>query len=247
MNRFFEDFEESSGPIGTIRDAAPKPLAFAPGLLQLSLSGKVGPDESISLARVKQKLSVVDFNHLHINLESSGGDSDEGFRLYDHLRGLPAPISVRVVGQCFSAGLDILMAGSYRFAAAQALFLIHPTSRTRDGLPDRVTAHSLASASADLARTDVRVVDLLSNRTGTSREFFEQEIRNEEPITADVAFSCGLIHEITDLTFKVDPRWPALIRTQHFTNILINRRFFAPSFLGACTTAGTLYDLAPLG
>ena len=176
MNRLFEDFE-STGPIGTVGNTtAAKPLAFAPGVLQLSLSGEVGPAELISLAKVQQKLAGVDFAHLHIDLNSTGGDSREGFAIYDHLRSLPVPLSVRVTGQCFSAGLDVLMAGSYRFATAQALFLVHPTSRANSDLPDRVTTHSLADAAAELARTDARVVDLLSNRTGTSRDFFEKEI-----------------------------------------------------------------------
>ncbi|MBR1151930.1 ATP-dependent Clp protease proteolytic subunit [Bradyrhizobium sp. JYMT SZCCT0428] len=246
MNRLFEAFE-STGPIGTIHTAAPKPLAFAPGVFRLSLSGVVGAAESISLAKVQHQLARVDFTHLHIELNSSGGDSREGFAIYDHLRSLPVPISVRVTSQCFSAGLDILVAGSYRFATAQAVFLVHPTSRTNSDLPDRVTTHNLTEAAAELARTDARVVDLLSNRTGTGRDYFEKEIRNEEPMTAAEAFRCGLVHEIQDLTSKVDPQWPDLIRTQKFGTILIDRKLFAPSFLSACRTSATLYDWDALG
>lgn len=240
-NRFLEDLS-LSGPIGTIHTAAPKAMAFAPGVFHLSLSGEVGRDAPISLARVQQKLGGVDFAHLHIDLNSTGGASDEGFLLYDFLRSLPVPISVRVTHQCFSAGLDVLMAGAYRFAPTQALFVIHPTSRAGADLPDRVTAHSLAEAAAGLARTDARVVELLSNRTGADRAIFEQEIQTEEPMTAAAAYQCGLIHEIPDLTPKVDPRWPEIVRTQQFGRILIDRKLFAPSFLSACQTSATLFD-----
>ena len=66
-------------------------------------------------------------------------------------------------------------------------------------------------------------------------------------MTADVAYRCGLIHEIQDLTSKVDPRWPDLVRTQQFGTILIDRKLFAPSFLSACQTSATLYDRGALG
>jgi ATP-dependent protease ClpP protease subunit len=241
VNRFIEDFESSSGPIGTIRAAVPKPSTFAPGVLQLSLSGKVGPNEAISLAKVQQKLAGVHFDHLHITLDTIGGDSAEGFLLYDFLRALPAPVSVRVVARCFSAGIDILASASYRLANLEALFLIHPTSRTREEMPERLTTHVLAQASADLARTDTRVVNLLAARTGTDRAFFEKEISSEDPMTAADAIACGLIHEIPGLTPSVDPGWPDLVRSQQFGKIYIDRRLFAPSFLSACRTAGTLY------
>lgn len=231
-----------SGPIGNLAfDAVPSQRTFAPGVLQLDLTGQVGPDKPISLAAVRRRIETAEFLHLHIRLRSSGGNSDEGLRLYEYLRALPQPISVIAVGQCFSAALDILAAGSYRLATADCVILLHQTSRTRDSLPERVTSESLNRAAADLAKTDARIVDLLHARTGFDRDFFATEILTEESLPIAQALVCGLIHEVEGLSERPDPNWREIIKSLP-PGLLIAPRLRTANYFAACATAASLYQ-----
>ncbi|MGX1107841.1 MULTISPECIES: ATP-dependent Clp protease proteolytic subunit [Bradyrhizobium] len=227
-----------SGPIGNLAfDAVPQ--TFAPGVLQLDLIGQVGPDKPISLAGIQRRLAT-DFCHLHIRIMSTGGNSDEGLRIYEYLRALPQPISVIARGQCYSAALDVLAAGSYRLATSDCVLLLHPTSRSRDSLPERVTSDSLNRAAMDLAKTDGRIVDLLHARTGFDRDFFATEILTEDPLSVAQALVCGLVHEVEGLSEQVDPNWPEIIKSLP-TGLHIAPRLRTANYLAACATAASLY------
>ncbi|MHC2619437.1 ATP-dependent protease ClpP protease subunit [Bradyrhizobium huanghuaihaiense] len=232
-----------SGPIGCLAvDAVPSPRTFAPGVLQLDLIGQVGPDKPISLAGVRRRIETAEFLHLHIRLRSPGGNSDEGLRLYEYLRALPHPISVIAVGECLSAAVDVLAAGSYRLATADAVLLLHQTARSRESLPDeRLTAGSLTRVALDLAKTDERVIDLLHARTGFEREFFATEILTEDSFPISQALTCGLIHEIEGLSERVDPNWPEFVKSLP-PNVHVAPRLRTANFAAACATAASLYQ-----
>lgn len=233
-----------SGPIGMLPiEAAPSmpQRPFAPGVLQLELYGEVGPDKPISVEKIRRRLSVSTFDHLHIRISSTGGSSDEGLRLYEYLRALPQPISVIARGQCFSAALDILAAGSYRLATPDTVLLLHQTSRSRDSLTDeRLTASSLTRVAMDLAKTDERIIDLLHARTGFGRNFFATEILTEDPFPIAQALTCGLIHEIEGFSERVDPSWPDFFKSLP-PHVHVAPRLRTANYAAACATAASLY------
>jgi hypothetical protein len=104
------------------------------------------------------------------------------------------------------------MSSGLRKAKAGTEFLIHPTSRGREQLPERVTSEILQRQSDELAKMDERVVDLFHDRTQFARSFFENEKATEETLCAAEAIECGVLHELEGSTPRCDPAWPETMR-----------------------------------
>ena len=211
------------------------------GVYVLRLNGEIGSDKSISLQRAREVLlGAGSFNHLHVQLTSTGGNVAEALSIYELLRAQPCTVSVEAIGQCQSAAMIILMAGSLRLARRDTVLLNHPTSNSRDTLPDRITAKVLAERAASLAETDARIADLFASRTGFPAEWFLAEGSTEEYLSAADAIESGLLHEVDGLPCRVDPAWvrKAKILPQgiHFPAYLLTQNYIA-----ACECAASLY------
>src|SRR5438105_3004145 len=163
-------------------------------VLDLILEGPIGFDKPISLTSVRQKIATAGpFSAIHVQISSGGGEADEAFDIYTLLRAQPVPVCATATGECYSGGLIIFMAGALRKAKAGAGFLMHPTSSDRDdALPDRITAQILQRHADKLAKLDKRNVDLLVDRTGFNREWFEREISTEDPLNDTDAITSGI-------------------------------------------------------
>jgi ATP-dependent protease ClpP protease subunit len=227
---------------------ADKPLAqeeraLAAGVFKLKLSGEVGSDKAISFERVRTALLLNDFNHLHVDITTNGGNSDEAFKIYEILRSLPNPVSTRARGKCFSAGVLIFAAGAFRAADADTEFLIHPASFDRDALPESVTAAILRKKVDLLASCDLRYAELLAGRTGTPREWFQTEMETEIALSASDAIFSGLVHQFDGLTMPVNPAWPAYARSMlaNQRNIFLSDYYLTANYFAACQCAASLY------
>jgi ATP-dependent protease ClpP protease subunit len=176
--------------------------------LELVLTGSIGEDKPISLASVRKQLAARSFDAIHFEIRSHGGCVSQSFAIYNLLRALPVPIAATASGPVYSGGLIIYMAASLRKAKGAAEFLLHPTSKSRHVLPDSVTAHILQTHADDLAKTDRRVVDLFTDRTGFQRDWFEREIASEDPLSDADAIQAGFVHHFAGLTPACDPTWP---------------------------------------
>lgn len=117
----------------------------------LDLRGAIGEGEAICLRAVTEKLPVRRFDHLHVRINSTGGDVREGFAIYSYLRSFPVPISAEAVDRCLSMAMVLLMAEDFRFALADTEFLNHPTNSARETLPPIITA----SASHNQSRSRI--------------------------------------------------------------------------------------------
>lgn len=104
-----------------------------------------------------------------------GGDFEESLAIFTMLRAQPFPVAATAIRRCNSGALRIFMAAGLRKAKPETEFLIHPSSRSREQLPERVTMEVLQRQADELAKIDETVVDLFLDRTGYDRQFFERE------------------------------------------------------------------------
>lgn len=219
-------------------DRAPQVTPTDGAVLELPFVGEIGAGKAINVAAVRRALAAQTFDCVHLRINSTGGDSEEAFEIYDTLRALPVPVKATATKHCLSGGLIVFMAASLRLATPGTEFLIHPASIARDQLPERVTDRILRHQADHLAKTDNRIADLLAARTGTAREWFLTEGETEEPLSASDLVARGIAHEVEGLTGPCDPSWPDLA-----TRVLKDQRVFLPRYMAtvnyfdACRTA----------
>lgn len=120
-----------------------------------------------------------------VRIDSNGGSVAQSERMHDALRGAGKHVTCRVVGQCASAAIDVLLAGDYREACPNARFLIHSAATVDAG--ERRTAAWHEAAAAHCAELDSRLAKRLCARCGNFPKFWQRLIETEIEITADEA------------------------------------------------------------
>lgn len=168
---------------------------------------------------IRSFLNWMDPNDPKIDVEihSCGGDTVEGFAIYDALRSAEGKeISCTVFGTCASMATVILLAAPVerRKAYPHARFLIHsPYYGRYDGPIDRETALSIANT---LAAETEKMVSVYLERTGTDRETIEAQMKTDAFFNADRALELGFIGAI------VSPVTASAKQLDNITNSHIN-------------------------
>jgi hypothetical protein len=130
------------------------------------------------------------------------------------------------------------MSAGLRKAKAGAEFLLHPTSLSREALPERVIADVSLKQADEIARMDERVVDLFADRTGFDHAFFETEKSTEESLGTAMAIESGVFHELEGSTPRCDPAWPESVkRIEKETGCIFPRWAKTPAYFEACRVA----------
>ncbi|BCH22580.1 ATP-dependent Clp protease proteolytic subunit [Mesorhizobium sp. L-8-3] len=139
---------------------------------------------------------------LHMN--SLGGNSADGFFLYNHIRALPALVCIHNVGNCASAALIVFLAGRVRRAAPTALFMAHPTLAATGQGPQNTGLMSAAKAEGvlDSGRTDdARVQHVLRTETKMPEDLLQKCGHIDVYINAENARAYGIVDEVAELRF----------------------------------------------
>jgi ATP-dependent protease ClpP protease subunit len=215
-------------------------------VLELKLKGPIGEGKSISASLIRGQLEAAagSYNAIHFTISSKGGDFSEAIEIFTMLRAQPFPVAATAIGEVFSGALLVFMAAGLRKAKASAEFLIHPASRDRLQLPERLTAVVLQRQADELAKIDAREVDLFVDRTGGGREFFENEAMTEDTLGSGAAIQTGIVHEFEGLTPVCDPGWPGTAQRV----LKENRNLFLPSYMTsqnyyeACRCAAAFFE-----
>jgi ATP-dependent protease ClpP protease subunit len=207
-------------------------------VLELILRGPIGAGKSISASRIRSQLEAAagSYNAIHVTIvDSDGGDFREASEIFSLLRDQPLPVAATAKRHCYSGALLIFMAAGLRRATAHAEFLIHPTSQSREALPERVTAEVLLKQADEIGKIDERVVDLFADRTGYDREFFEREKSTEEILDTVMAIESGVVHELEGSTPRCDPAWPETVkRLEKETGCIFPAWMTTAAYLEAC-------------
>ena len=161
-------------------------------------SGRVRIDDEICSGNTAEWMGELDWikNNVEgtvcIELLSNGGDVYGAFALYDMIKSMNKP-EIVARGVCASAAaMIILQAGATRKALPNTRFLLHEPSNWIEGKKS-----SLEDELNELKLLSDKIVDILSDRCGKSREDVKALIdRKEVWMSAEEALAWGLIDEI---------------------------------------------------
>jgi ATP-dependent protease ClpP protease subunit len=223
---------------------------IAADTLTLMIRGRIGSECETSLKSIRRQLrafgAIEPHSRVHLDIDSTGGNVDEAERIYEIVRALPIDVSATVTGKCFSAAVTIFLAAAYRSAVERAEFLLHPTRRSRESLPEVLTALDFETRATDLRTSDRRAVDLLHARTGHDRAWFKSASRHESYFGIGDALAVGLVHAVEGASGVCHPDWPAYVaamrgrrRDVHFP-----AHVTSANFLAACRAAPPAVPLA---
>lgn len=100
----------------------------------LLLFGDVDEDWYLDLRKRTLELLYSSNEPINLLIDSRGGSVRFGYYAHDWLTALPCAVHTYAVGQCYSSGFDIFLAGERRLALPHSLFLIHNIGMNIDGL-----------------------------------------------------------------------------------------------------------------
>lgn len=155
-------------------------------------------DEGLSFTDVQSFISWIDpsDNHIDIELHSCGGDTSEGYAIYDAIRATGKEISSTAVGRCASMATIIHLAAPQerRKAYPHAKFLIHsPYIPQYEGEIDLETLESIKSG---LESERERMLALYIERTGVERTILEEQMNKGSWFGGEAAKQLGFISEV---------------------------------------------------
>lgn len=187
---FWHDFE-SGGP-------------FIPEIMEVRLSGDVGPDMENQLFGVLQEhlTTYPSLKTVNILLSSVGGYIESGFKIHNYLRGLHERHGLQVVthntGSVQSAAIDIYCSGNQRIASPYSFFMVHDSSRELEGdfnvrsIKDFEEENRLGSASSHR---------IFSTCTNVPIAEVDSMFAEQTYFDPDQALELGLTHSITPATY----------------------------------------------
>lgn len=155
-------------------------------------------DEGISFPDIQCFLSWLDPADPTIDIEihSCGGDTVEGYAIYDALRASGKDISCTVVGRCASMATIILLSAPLerRKAYPHAKFLIHnPYLAKYDDVLDLETIESLKSS---LEAEKAKMLAVYVERTGAESSVLEAQMNKESWFGGEIAKQLGFISAV---------------------------------------------------
>lgn len=166
----------------------------AEALQSYYLTGEGG----VSFADVRSFLDWMEptDNHIDIELHSCGGDTTEGYAIYDALRASGREITATVVGLCGSMATVILLAApkERRSMYPHAKLLIH--SPFIPGYARDLDADTLNSLQAVLAQEKARMLAVYVERTGVESEALENQMAKASWFGPEIAKQLGFISEV---------------------------------------------------
>ncbi|WP_189591186.1 ATP-dependent Clp protease proteolytic subunit [Mesorhizobium sp. M8A.F.Ca.ET.207.01.1.1] len=185
------------------RLAATAPVATRYGdTLWMSLEGPIGERDpktgkGIFAAPIEAALKAhSNAQFIEVAIDSAGGAVDEAMKIHGALRAARGFVTVTAGQQCASAASLILMAGDLRLALPKSRILLHgveieapPTAERK-----RWTAEKYSQFARHIEKTDKAIVDLYAKRGFFGRQWFERELKNEDPLPLVTAQAAGIIH-----------------------------------------------------
>ena len=135
-------------------------------------------------------------NHVDIELHSCGGDTTEGYAIYDALRVSGKEITATVVGLCGSMATVVLLAApkERRRMYPHAKLLIH--SPFIPGYERDLDAATLESLQNLLAQEKARMLAVYVERTGVESDALENQMAKASWFGPEIAKQLGFISEV---------------------------------------------------
>jgi ATP-dependent Clp protease protease subunit len=153
-------------------------------------------DESVANLIIAQLLHLEgeDMDRpVNLYINSPGGDMTALFAVYDAIQFLGPPVHTVCVGQACSAAAVLLAAGAdgHRTALPNARILIHQPHGGAQG-----QSTDMEIQVKEMVTMRERMIDILTERTGQTRERIVADIDRDYILRGDEAVAYGLVDEV---------------------------------------------------
>ncbi len=145
-------------------------------------------------------LDAVSDEPIIVDINSAGGEVDNGWAIYDRIRQSKSRIIAKVWGDCSSMATIILQACDEREASENSLFLFHEGTAEKD--VDHVRNFESYVKLLPLDRD--RTYKVYHEATGLTRNRLEKLFTFDKFITAQTALDMGFIDKINE---NDHPEW----------------------------------------
>jgi ATP-dependent Clp endopeptidase proteolytic subunit ClpP len=174
-----------------------------------------GDGNNFTLNKLNQELAAnPDATEIIVHINSGGGLVSEGFAIYDKLVATGKPITTIVEGMCGSIATVIAQAGKTgkRKMFQNSEYFIHNPLWIPNG-PDAHTADDLETLTADLRKSEEKLINFYEKVTGANRVALSDKMKVETTLTSAEALQLGFIDEVisTDIRAMVKYRIAAAV------------------------------------
>lgn len=168
---------------------------------KLTITGRLGGPElsrfileasKENIAEIRNALDEVGLvDEIHVFINSQGGNSVEGFAIYEILKNHPAKKTVFIADWCGSAATIIAMVGARIVMSATGRYAIHELQHIVIG------GHSdIIQAARELQRQNKKIIRLYAVKTGLPNRTIKDMLAKDTIMTAKEALRLGFIDEI---------------------------------------------------
>lgn len=175
--------------------------------LEIDIEGEIGvaydwwtDTKGTTKEEISRKLKEIansTASRIIVNINSLGGDVNDGISIHDALASHKAHVTTKINGMTASSATIIAMAGDRREMSANALFLAHRASVIAFG-----NVNDIDVAKSDLEKVDEAIAEIYAKRCNKDKgEVIEMMSRfngRGEWLTAEEAKEFGFIDEITE-------------------------------------------------
>ena len=145
-------------------------------------------------------LDTVSDEPIIVDINSPGGDVENGWAIYDRIRQSHSRVIAKVWGDCSSMATIVLQACDEREASSNSLFLFH--EGTVEKGEDHVRNFEAYAKILPLDRN--RMYEIYHQATGFTRNRLEKLFTLDKFITAQTALEMGFIDKINE---NDHPEW----------------------------------------
>ena len=135
-----------------------------------------------------------------ILISSPGGNVAHGLSAYNFLKGIPAEVITHNFGSVVSMALVLYCAGSKRFSAPHATFLLHGVQTNFPqgaSLEESQLEERLKSLKLDIEN----IAGVIAANVGKPEKEVTKAILDRTTLNPEQALEFGLVHEITEKLF----------------------------------------------
>ena len=148
-------------------------------------------DEGYSAAQFKEDINNA--KNIEVNLNSLGGDVNDGLVMHDLLKLHPYDTTVNLLGANASASTVFAMGAKNVNISKNGLFLIHNAWTFAMG-----NSEELQKQAGELDKIDRILVEIYKSRTNKRRDEIKKQMAKEEWMTAEEAKDWGFADAIID-------------------------------------------------
>lgn len=176
-------------------------------LVYVSFSAEIDVKTTESLIAVMSNLANLGIQQVYLVLNTPGGTVTNGLNVYNLLLGMPFKLITHNAGNVDSIGNVVFLAGSTRYATANATFMFHGVGFDITS-GQRLEEKKLLELLGGVKSHHRQIGSIIAQRTNLKMREIIGLLREAKTKDASWAINKGIIHEIRDV--QIPPNCPVI-------------------------------------